>query len=93
MRIDLSIDAYCCYSRIHTMARVKRTTINLDLDLLEEASDALGTSRMTDTIHAAMSDAVRRRKLEALTRMEFPDMSLEKLKEMRRPRNFDHLLD
>ncbi len=75
------------------MARVKRTTINLDLDLLDEASDALGTSRMTETVHAAMADVVRRRKLEALTRMEFPGMSLEKLKELRRPRDFDHLLD
>jgi Arc/MetJ family transcription regulator len=75
------------------MARVKRTTINLDLDLLDEASETLGTSRMTETVHAAMADVVRRRKLEALTRMEFPGMTLEKLKEMRRPRNFDHLLD
>lgn len=73
------------------MARMKRTTINLDIDLLDEASDALGTSRMTETVHAAMSDVVRRRKLEALTRLEFPGMSLEKLEELRRPRSFDHL--
>lgn len=75
------------------MARVKRTTINLDLDLLDEAADALGTSRMTDTVHAAMSEAVRRQKLERLTRLEFPGMDLEKLKELRRPRSFDHLRD
>lgn len=75
------------------MARMKRTTINLDQDLLDEASETLGTSQMTETVHAAMADVVRRRKLEALTKMEFPGMSLEKLKEMRRPRNFDHLLD
>jgi Arc/MetJ family transcription regulator len=72
---------------------MKRTTINLDADLLEEAADALGTSRMTDTVHGAMSDVVRRQKLEALTRLEFPDMDLEKLKELRRPRTFDHLRD
>lgn len=75
------------------MARMKRTTINLDLDLLDEASDALGTSRMTETVHAAMRDAVRRRKLEALTRLEFPDLDLETLEELRRPRTFDHLRD
>jgi len=75
------------------MARMKRTTINLDQDLLDEASDALGTSRMTDTVHAAMSDVVRRRKLEALTKMEFPDLDWETTKAMRRPRNFDHLLE
>jgi Arc/MetJ family transcription regulator len=68
------------------MARLKRTTINLDLDLLAEASDALGTSRMTDTVHAAMRDVVRRRKLEALTRLEFPEMSLKKLEDLRRSR-------
>jgi hypothetical protein len=67
--------------------------MNLDLDLLDEAADALGTARMTDTVHAAMVDVVRRRKLEELTRMEFPGMDLEKLKEMRRPRNFGRLLD
>jgi Arc/MetJ family transcription regulator len=72
---------------------MKRTTMNLDLDLLEEAAAALGTSRQTETVHAAMTDVVRRRKLEALTRLEFPDMDLEKLKEMRRPRSFDHLRD
>ena len=75
------------------MARMKRTTINLDIDLLDEASEALGTSRMTETVHAAMSDVVRRRKLEALTRLEFPDLDLEKLEELRRPRTFDHLRD
>lgn len=75
------------------MARVKRTTINLDQDLLDEAADVLGTSRMTDTVHAAMSDVVRRQKLERLTKLEFPGMDLEKLKEMRRPRSFDHLRD
>jgi len=67
--------------------------MNLDLDLLDEASGVLGTSRMTETVHAAMAQVVRRRKLEELTRMEFPDLDWETLKEMRRPRNFDHLLD
>ena len=75
------------------MARMKRTTMNLDVDLLEEAADALGTSRMTETVHAAMSDVVRRRKLEALTRLEFPDLDWETVKRMRRPRTFDHLRD
>jgi Arc/MetJ family transcription regulator len=75
------------------MARMKRTTINLDIDLLDEASDALGTSRMTDTVHAAMSDVVRRQKLESLARRRFPDLTLESIEENRRPRSFDHLRD
>jgi Arc/MetJ family transcription regulator len=75
------------------MARVKRTTINLDLDLLEEASNLLGTSRMTDTVHAAMSDVIRRQKLESLAARRFPDLTLESIEENRRPRSFDHLRD
>jgi len=72
---------------------VKRTTINLDLDLLEEASELLGTARMTDTVHAAMGDVVRRRKLEEVTRLRFPDLTLQSIKEGRRPSSFDHLCD
>jgi Arc/MetJ family transcription regulator len=75
------------------MTRMRRTTINLDPELLHATADALGTSRITDTVHAAMADVVRRRKLEALTRLEFPASSLEKLEEQRRPRTFDHLRD
>ncbi len=75
------------------MARVERTTINLDRDLVDDASDVLGTSRMTDTIHAAMEDVIRRRRLELVTELEFPDLTLESIKDMRRPRSFDHLRD
>ena len=78
---------------MHTMARVKRTTINLDLDLLGEAADALGTSRMTETVHAAMREAVRRQKLESLAARRFPDLTLESIEENRRPRSFYHLRD
>jgi len=75
------------------MANVKRTTMNLDRDLVQQAAEILGTARMTDTVHAAMSDVVRRRRLEEVTKLEFPDLTLEKIKEMRRPRSFDHLRD
>lgn len=78
---------------MHTMTNVRRTTVNLDQDLLAEAAGVLGTARMTDTIHAAMSEVVRRRRLEEVTELEFPDLTLEKIKEMRRPRTFDHLRD
>jgi Arc/MetJ family transcription regulator len=78
---------------MHTVANVKRTTLNLDQDLVRQAGDALGTSRMTDTVHEAMRDVIRRRNLEALTKLRFPDLTLEKLKEMRQGRSFDHLRD
>ncbi|MBA2316129.1 MAG: type II toxin-antitoxin system VapB family antitoxin [Chloroflexi bacterium] len=44
----------------------KHTTIDVDMDLVREAGDALGTKRMTDTIHAALDDVVRRRRRMAL---------------------------
>ncbi len=75
------------------MARMKRTTVNLDQQLLEEASQLLGTSRMTDTIHAAMGEVVRRRKLESLAERRFPDLTLESIEEGRQSRSFDHLRD
>ena len=39
----------------------KHTTIDLDVDLVRRAAEALGTTRTTDTIHAALAEVVRRR--------------------------------
>ena len=39
----------------------KHTTIDLDMDLIREAGTVLGTNRVTDTVHAALDDVVRRR--------------------------------
>ena len=39
----------------------KHTTIDLDVDLVRRAAEALGTTRTTDTIHAALTEVVRRR--------------------------------
>jgi len=36
------------------MADVKRTSMNLDRDLVREAADALGTEGATATVHAAL---------------------------------------
>lgn len=63
----------------------------LDHDLMATAATVLGTSGIAETVNAALSDVVRRSKLEALAKQEFPDLSLETIKEMRRPRSFDHL--
>ncbi len=45
---------------------IKRTSINLDLDLVAEAREILGTKNTTDTVHAALREAVRREKLKRL---------------------------
>jgi len=60
----------------------KHTTIDLDVDLVRQAAEALGTTRTIDTIHAALTDVVRRR-----LRMEIlglrPALSLDDLHAMR----------
>ena len=60
----------------------KHTTIDLDQGLVREAASVLGTTRTTDTVHAALSDVVRRRRREGL--FEVPiDLDLESLDAIR----------
>jgi Arc/MetJ family transcription regulator len=63
------------------MANVKRTSMFLDRDLVQEAEEALGTKGPTATVHAAMRMAVghgkrrmaQRRILELIERGELVD--------------------
>ena len=48
---------------------VKRTSLNLELDLVREARAVLGTTGTTDTIHRALEDVVRRERLKALAEL------------------------
>ena len=50
---------------------VKRTSLNLDLDLVAEARAVLGSNGTTDTIHRALEDVVRREKLRRLAARDF----------------------
>jgi len=60
----------------------KHTTIDLDADLVEAAAKVLGTSRTTDTVHAALSEVVRRR--ERMSIIDFrPALDLADLDAMR----------
>ena len=60
----------------------RHTTIDIDMDLVREASAALGTTRMTETVHAALEQVVRRRRLLEL--LEFrPALDLDDLRAMR----------
>jgi len=65
---------------------IRRTSINLDLDLVADAREVLGTKTTTDTVHAALRDAVRRERLESLTRWTFEDLSPGFLNELREGR-------
>jgi Arc/MetJ family transcription regulator len=60
----------------------KHTTIDLDMELVEKASRALGTTKVTETVHAALDEVVRRRQRLAL--VDFvPAIDLADLDEMR----------
>lgn len=50
------------------------TTLDLDRDLLHDAAEALGTTRTTDTVHAALRDVVARRRRAWLARRDFSEL-------------------
>jgi len=44
--------------RRYIVANVRRTSLNLNLELVEQARAELGTKNMTDTVHAALDRVV-----------------------------------
>jgi Arc/MetJ family transcription regulator len=64
---------------------VKRTNINLDMDLVQRAADELGTRTTTDTVHDALRDVVDRARRARLAQRDFEDLTPESLDAMRRP--------
>ena len=48
------------------MANVRRTSLNLNLELVDQAKDELGTKTTTDTIHAALDKVVFQAKMTRL---------------------------
>lgn len=63
---------------------IKRTSLNLDLDLVADAREVLGTSGTTDTVHRALREVVRRERLRRLAAETFEDLTPEALEELRR---------
>ena len=53
------------------MPVVKRTSLNLDLDLVGKAREVLGSNGTTDTVHRALEEVVRREKLHRLAGYDF----------------------
>jgi Arc/MetJ family transcription regulator len=64
------------------MPNVQRTTINLDRDLVTQAAETLGTTRTTDTVHAALREVVAIEARLRLASREF-DLTLEDIHRMR----------
>ena len=63
------------------MANVRRTSINLDLELVEKAKRALGTSGTTETVHRALQEVWRR---EAARQLAEWDPGIDDIEEFRR---------
>lgn len=61
------------------------TTLDLDRELLRDAAEALGTTRTTETVHAALRDVVARRRRAWLARRDFSELE-EALPGLRRTR-------
>ncbi|HZS93855.1 MAG TPA: type II toxin-antitoxin system VapB family antitoxin [Chloroflexota bacterium] len=66
----------------------KRTTLNIDAELLSEAERAIGTTGATETIHRALREIVNARRRQWLLDYDFPGLTPESLEEMRRDREF-----
>lgn len=64
----------------------KRTTIELDMAMVAEASIALGTNTVSETVHAALQEVVDSRRRVRLLALD-PDVSLQRLAEDRRGRS------
>jgi Arc/MetJ family transcription regulator len=64
------------------------TTLDLDRDLLRDAAEALGTTRTTETVHAALREVVGRRRRAWLARRDFSELesTLEELRTTRSAR-------
>jgi Arc/MetJ family transcription regulator len=65
---------------------IKRTSLNLQLDLVARARDVLGTNGTTETIHRALEEVVRREHLRRLAEERFEDLNPEALERLRSPR-------
>jgi len=63
---------------------IKRTSLNLDLDLVSQARDVLDTRTTTETIHRALDEVVRREALRRLAEWDLGGMTLEDLERLRR---------
>ena len=63
---------------------VRRTSLNLDFELVEQARSVLGTNGTTETVHKALAEVVRQQRLRELADERFPDLTPEALEDLRR---------
>ena len=68
------------------MANIRRTSLNLNLELVAEARKYLGTNGTTDTVHRALEEVVRHRALGRLAALTFDNLPEDWLDREREPR-------
>jgi Arc/MetJ family transcription regulator len=69
---------------VYDLTVVRRTNINLDMDLVSDAARELGTQRTTDTVHHALREAVAGAPRARLAGGDFEDLTPAALEAMRR---------
>ena len=55
----------------YTVGMIKRTSLNLDMSLVDEARNVLGSNGTTETVHKALEEVVRQARLRELVSMTF----------------------
>jgi Arc/MetJ family transcription regulator len=65
------------------MPDVKRTSMNLDRELVRAAAEVLGTDGTTETVHEALREVVRIRLRARLMESDFPVPTFKELRRMR----------
>lgn len=70
------------------MPVIKRTSINLELDLVAAAREVLGSNGTTDTVHRALEEVVRQQKLRWLAERDFSELTPEVLDRLRATRTW-----
>ena len=58
-------------SEAYNSDMIKRTSLNLDMSLVDEARAVLGTNGTTETVHRALDEVVRQAKLRRLVARTF----------------------
>jgi Arc/MetJ family transcription regulator len=58
-------------SEAYNWDMTKRTSLNLDMSLVDEARKVLGSNGTTETVHKALEEVVRQARLRELVSMTF----------------------
>jgi Arc/MetJ family transcription regulator len=58
-------------SEAYNLDMTRRTSLNLDMSLVDEAREVLGTRGTTETVNKALAEVVRQDKLRRLTERVF----------------------